>query len=108
MLEVQGGETERWRGDKRCGYGGALKTAPSVRTARAASWVSSPSSVQWPLSCVFCLLPLKEKFSFSVQMVVNGTCDILYKTSAFLYISCTVCDEMLPCASAVFHSVECS
>lgn len=33
------------------GCGGALRKAPSVRPTQAASWVSSPSSVHWPLSC---------------------------------------------------------
>lgn len=49
VLEVEEGDTEGWRGDKRRGCGGALRTAPSVRPAQAASWVSSPSSVHWPL-----------------------------------------------------------
>lgn len=87
MLEVQGGETEGWRGEKRRGCGGALKTAPSVRPAQAASWVSSPSSVQWPLSCshvFFFLLPLKNKLSFSVQMAINLAWDMWYETSAFV------------------------
>lgn len=46
-LEVE----EGWGSDKRRGHGGALRTTPSVRAARAASWVSSPSSVHWPSSC---------------------------------------------------------
>lgn len=64
VLEVE----EGWGSDKRRGCGGALRTAPSVRPAQA-SWVSSPSSVHWPLSCVF-LLPQISFLSLS-ECVVN-------------------------------------
>lgn len=78
MLEVEEGGTEGWRSDKRRGCGGALRTAPSVRPAQAASWVSSPSSVHWSLLCVF-LLPLKDKLFHSVlQFIVSSQTDNRY------------------------------
>lgn len=75
-LEVE----EGWGvGDKRRGCVGALRTAPSVRPAQTASWVSSPSSVHRPLVCFF---PPSNKFSFTVWMhhlkiqttIVNSNC----------------------------------
>lgn len=97
VLELE----EGWRGDKRRACGGAL-TAPSVSPAQAASWVSSPSSVHWPLSWVSTFYLYQNMLSFKCWHLLRLWAEICGKKEGLVFLPCATGAYRMPhCASQI-------